>query len=180
MTLVASPRTRNLSLSSARAVPASTRAVAISSATLVSILGVMSETSFDVCDLDRGERVDDHRGAPLACERTGASNVLPNGRELLRLFDFVARRYRMRTAGEVVTPHHAPHPCWKIANYFLTNFLTSPRKSAPYTLPSASTVTPSAMLEPLGYGYGHASGMKDWTPLYGIPCATVARFPQTS
>src|SRR5215510_3666356 len=50
MTLVASPRTRNLSLSSARAVPASTRAAAISSATLGFILGFilafMGETSF--------------------------------------------------------------------------------------------------------------------------------------
>src|SRR5215510_6542106 len=48
MTLVASPRTRNLSLSSARAVPASTRAVAISSATLGFTLSFMGESSFDV------------------------------------------------------------------------------------------------------------------------------------
>src|SRR5947209_4968895 len=41
MTLVASPRTRNLSLSSARAVPASKSAAAISSA----MLGFMGETS---------------------------------------------------------------------------------------------------------------------------------------
>jgi len=51
-----------------------------------------------------------------------------------------------------------------------TNFLTSPRKSAPYTLPSASAVTPSAMLEPPGYGYGHASGMKYLTePSAALP-----------
>src|SRR5579871_3545818 len=37
--------------------------------------------------------------------------------------------------------------------YFLTNFLTSPRKSDPYTLPSESVVTPSAMLELAAYGY---------------------------
>jgi len=36
--------------------------------------------------------------------------------------------------------------------YFFTNFLTSPRKSAPYTLPSKSVVTPSARLEPPAYG----------------------------
>ena len=37
-------------------------------------------------------------------------------------------------------------------SYFFMNFLTSMRKSAPYTLPSKSTVTPSAMLDPEGYG----------------------------
>jgi hypothetical protein len=36
------------------------------------------------------------------------------------------------------------------AAYFFTNFLTSPRKSAPYTFPSKSAVTPSARLEPAG------------------------------
>src|SRR5258706_14339293 len=46
------------------------------------------------------------------------------------------------------------------ALYLLTNFLTSPRKSAPYTLPWESVVTPSAILEPPAYGYGHGSGMK--------------------
>src|SRR5215469_4349060 len=53
---------------------------------------------------------------------------------------------------------------------FLTNFLTSPRKSAPYTLPSKSEVTPSAMLEPPAYGYGHGSGMRYFTePSCALP-----------
>src|SRR5260370_23833823 len=54
--------------------------------------------------------------------------------------------------------------------YFLANFLTSPRKSAPYTLPSKSAVMPSARLEPPAYGYGHGSGMKDLTePSRALP-----------
>ena len=35
-----------------------------------------------------------------------------------------------------------------------------PARSA-HTLPAESAVTPSAMLEPAGYGYEHGSGLKD-------------------
>jgi hypothetical protein len=53
---------------------------------------------------------------------------------------------------------------------FLTNFRTSPKKSAPYTLPSESAVTPSAKLDPPAYGYGHESGMKYLTePSLALP-----------
>src|SRR5439155_10019090 len=95
MTFVASPRTRNLSLSSGRAAPASTRAVAIRSAKLGFVLDFMGETSFDVCDLGRGKRVNHHRGVRLTWQRkrTGNSRMPPKGPELLRLFKFVASRY---------------------------------------------------------------------------------------
>src|SRR5579859_2865915 len=61
-------------------------------------------------------------------------------------------------------------PVHKRTRYCFAYFLTSPRKSAPYTLPSESAVTPSAMLEIAGYGYGHGSGIKDLTfPSLALP-----------
>lgn len=51
---------------------------------------------------------------------------------------------RWEVSGSVVVRSRTVH--------FFTYFLTVPKKSAPYTLPWASMVTPSAMLEPLGYG----------------------------
>src|SRR4029077_8845619 len=59
-----------------------------------------------------------------------------------------------------------------------TNFLTSVRKSAPYTLPSPSIVTPSARLDPLAYGYGHGSGIRYFTdPSRALPILMPRRAP---
>ena len=74
----------------------------------------------------------------------------------------------LRRVAKVFALRHLPAEA--MPGHFFTNFRTSPRKSAPYTLPSASAVTPSAMLEMAGYGYGHASGMKEWTePSTALP-----------
>src|SRR5262245_22149365 len=101
MTLVASPRTRNLSLSSARAAPGNTRAAAIRSAKLGFMLGFMGETS-DICDLDVTSGL---TTAPFPWLARGCEREFQHASrrpELLRLFDFVARRY----SDQYRRPHH--------------------------------------------------------------------------
>src|SRR5206468_1791284 len=123
-----------------------------------------------------------NRGRPHESERLRIAHWELNIGQILGL---------MRSSGycQVIFAQALSCPAAVFAgSYFLVYFFKSMRNSAPYTLPWASTATPSAMLEPADrdpgagqpslYGYGAGSGMKYFTePSRALPIRMPRRTP---